>query len=83
MGPDLTVLLPFHPPFEWDVMLGYLALRAIPGVEVVAGSTYRRTVLVDGDPGVIEVTRGGDDHLLLRARFATRRASATPPGGCG
>ena len=50
-------------------MLGYLALRAIPGVEVVAGSTYRRTVVVDGDPGVIEVTRGGDDHLLLRARL--------------
>jgi AraC family transcriptional regulator of adaptative response / DNA-3-methyladenine glycosylase II len=50
-------------------MLGYFALRAIPGVEVVAGGTYRRTVVVDGDPGVIEVSRGGDDHLLLRARL--------------
>jgi AraC family transcriptional regulator, regulatory protein of adaptative response / DNA-3-methyladenine glycosylase II len=69
VGPDLTELLPFRPPLEWDVMLGYLALRAIPGVEVVAGSTYRRTVVVDGDPGVIEVTRGGDDHLRLRARL--------------
>jgi AraC family transcriptional regulator, regulatory protein of adaptative response / DNA-3-methyladenine glycosylase II len=50
-------------------MLGCLALRAIPGVEVVAGGTYGRTVVVDGDPGVIEVARGGDDHLLLRAHL--------------
>jgi AraC family transcriptional regulator of adaptative response / DNA-3-methyladenine glycosylase II len=50
-------------------MLGYFALRAIPGVEVVAGGTYRRTVVVDGDPGVIEVSRGGDDHLLVRGRL--------------
>jgi AraC family transcriptional regulator, regulatory protein of adaptative response / DNA-3-methyladenine glycosylase II len=48
-------------------MLGYLALRAIPGVEAVARGIYRRTVVVDGAPGVIEVARGGDDHLLLRA----------------
>jgi AraC family transcriptional regulator of adaptative response / DNA-3-methyladenine glycosylase II len=57
-------------------MLGYLALRAIPGVEVVAGGSYRRTVVVDGVPGVIEVARGGDDHLLLRARLPHRDALA-------
>jgi AraC family transcriptional regulator of adaptative response / DNA-3-methyladenine glycosylase II len=50
-------------------MLGYFALRAIPGVEVVAGGTYRRTVVVDGAPGVVEVSRGGGDHLLLRAQL--------------
>jgi AraC family transcriptional regulator of adaptative response / DNA-3-methyladenine glycosylase II len=53
-------------------MLGYLALRGIPGVEAVAGRIYRRTVVVDGVPGVIEVARGGDDHLLLRARLSHR-----------
>jgi AraC family transcriptional regulator of adaptative response / DNA-3-methyladenine glycosylase II len=53
-------------------MLGYLARRAIPGVEVVAGGVYRRTVVVDGAPGVVEVARDGDDHLLLRARLAHR-----------
>jgi AraC family transcriptional regulator, regulatory protein of adaptative response / DNA-3-methyladenine glycosylase II len=55
-------------------MLGYLALRAIPGVEVVAGGSYRRTVVVDGVPGMIEVARGGDDNLLLRARLPQRDA---------
>jgi AraC family transcriptional regulator, regulatory protein of adaptative response / DNA-3-methyladenine glycosylase II len=53
-------------------MLGYLALRAIPGVEVVAGGVYRRTVVFDGVPGVIEVASDGDDHLLLRARLPHR-----------
>lgn len=53
-------------------MLDYLALRAIPGVEAVAGGIYRRTVVVDGVPSVIEVARGGDDHLLLRARLSHR-----------
>jgi AraC family transcriptional regulator of adaptative response / DNA-3-methyladenine glycosylase II len=53
-------------------MLGYLALRAIPGVEVVTGGVYRRTVVVDGAPGVIEVASGGVDHLLLRARLRHR-----------
>ncbi len=65
----LALRLPFRPPLDWDVMLGYLALRAIPGVESVRDGTYRRTVEVDGDPGVIEVRRGGDDHLLLRAHL--------------
>jgi AraC family transcriptional regulator, regulatory protein of adaptative response / DNA-3-methyladenine glycosylase II len=55
-------------------MLGYLALRAIPGVEVVSDGTYRRTVTLDGDPGVIEVSRGGDDHMLLRARLRDEEA---------
>jgi AraC family transcriptional regulator, regulatory protein of adaptative response / DNA-3-methyladenine glycosylase II len=69
MGPGLTQLLPFRPPLEWDAMLRYFAARAIPGVEVVAGGAYRRTVVVDGSPGLIEVSRGGDDHVLLRAQL--------------
>ena len=65
----LILRLPFRPPLDWDAMLGYFALRAIPGVEAVADGTYRRTIVVDGDPGVIEVSPGGDDHLLLRAHL--------------
>jgi AraC family transcriptional regulator of adaptative response / DNA-3-methyladenine glycosylase II len=57
-------------------MLGYLALRAIPGVEVVTGGVYRRTVVVDGAPGVIDVASGGVDHLLLRARLPHREGLA-------
>jgi len=65
----LPLRLGFEGPLEWDTMLGYLAARAIAGVEQVDGGVYRRTVLVDGDPGVIEVARGGADHLVLTAHL--------------
>ena len=62
--------LPFAGPLDWDRMLGYFERRAIAGVEHVADDTYRRTITVDGDPGVLEITRGrGADHLLLRAHL--------------
>ena len=50
-------------------MLGYFERRAIAGVEHVDGDAYRRTIVVDGDPGVLEITRGGADHLVLRAHL--------------
>lgn len=54
-GRGLVVKLPYRPPLAWDAMLGFLAARAIPGVESVHGGIYRRTIEVDGEPGTIEV----------------------------
>jgi AraC family transcriptional regulator of adaptative response / DNA-3-methyladenine glycosylase II len=65
----LALRLPFQPPLDWDAMLSYFAARAIAGVEHVEGDTYRRTVLIDGDPGVLELSPSGPDHLLLRAHL--------------
>jgi len=65
----LALRLPFRPPLDWPAMLGYFAARTIAGVEHVSGDTYRRTVLIDGDPGVLELSRGGSDHLVLRTHL--------------
>ncbi len=65
----LTMRLPFQPPFDWDHMAALLADRAVPGVESVSGRVYRRTISLDGAPGVLEVHPGGPDHLLLRAHL--------------
>jgi len=65
----LALRLPFQPPLEWEAMLAYLRARAIAGVESAAGGAYRRTVRVDGDPGVLELAPGGPDHLVLRAHL--------------
>jgi AraC family transcriptional regulator of adaptative response / DNA-3-methyladenine glycosylase II len=62
----LTLRLPYRGPLDWEAMLGYFRVRAIAGVEHVEGHTYRRTVRIDGDPGVIELTRGSPDDLLMR-----------------
>lgn len=63
----LLVRLPFDGALDWPAIASYLGVRAIPGVEHVAGDRYRRTVIVHGNPGVIELFPGdaGDLHLLL------------------
>ena len=65
----LILRLPFQPPLDWEAMIGYLETRAIAGVERVSDGVYRRTVMIDGDPGVLELSLGGHDHLLLRAHL--------------
>ena len=65
----LALRLTFAGPLDWEAMLGYLAARAISGVEHVEAGVYRRTVTVDGDPGAIEVAMGGPDHLRLIAHL--------------
>jgi AraC family transcriptional regulator of adaptative response / DNA-3-methyladenine glycosylase II len=65
----LALRLSFRGPLDWHRLLAYFAARAIPGVEAVSGWTYRRTIVVGGDPGVIELSPGGDDHLLLVAHL--------------
>jgi AraC family transcriptional regulator, regulatory protein of adaptative response / DNA-3-methyladenine glycosylase II len=65
----LTMRLPFEPPFDWDAMAAFFADRAVPGVESVSDRVYRRTISLDGAPGVLEIHPGGADHLLLRAHL--------------
>ena len=42
----ITLSLGYRPPYAWDSLISFLAARAIPGVESVAGDTYRRTVAI-------------------------------------
>jgi AraC family transcriptional regulator, regulatory protein of adaptative response / DNA-3-methyladenine glycosylase II len=65
----LRLRLPFRGPLDWGALVAYFAARAIPGVEHVSGDTYRRTIVIGGDPGVLELFPGGDDHLILRAHL--------------
>lgn len=55
----LTVALGYRPPLDWQFLLDFLQTRAIPGVEMVAGQIYRRTLAVGGrslkDAGWLEV----------------------------
>jgi AraC family transcriptional regulator of adaptative response / DNA-3-methyladenine glycosylase II len=56
--------VPFAEPFSFRSVLGYLAPRAIPGVEVVSGGKYMRVISSCGFPGVIEVSQPGDEPNL-------------------
>ncbi|HJQ83511.1 MAG TPA: AlkA N-terminal domain-containing protein, partial [Candidatus Binatia bacterium] len=52
----MTIRLRYTPPLDWAGLLGFLGPRATPGVEHVAGTVYRRTIEVDGRPGVLAAT---------------------------
>jgi AraC family transcriptional regulator of adaptative response / DNA-3-methyladenine glycosylase II len=75
----IELKVPYAPPFDWPALLAFFGARAIEGVEVLDGETYRRSVRV-GPPGaaapiVLEVS-----HLpalnSLRGRFDVVPAQA-------
>jgi AraC family transcriptional regulator, regulatory protein of adaptative response / DNA-3-methyladenine glycosylase II len=65
----LPLRLPFEGPLDWDALVSYLGARAIPGVECVADGTYRRTIVVNGNPGVLELRLGDHEHVVLVAHL--------------
>ena len=60
----LALRLDYRAPYDWNHVLRFLAARAIPGVEVVSGNSYRRIVHLDGVVGEIEVRRLADRDAL-------------------
>jgi len=63
-------------PYDWQKLLTFFAGRATPGVEQVDGNSYRRTLLINERPRVVEIrpTKSGD---ALHLRFA---GSTAKPG---
>ncbi len=51
----LELNLSYRPPYNWDAMMDFLSVRAIPGIDLVNKKGYRRTVSIDNVSGVIEV----------------------------
>ncbi len=63
----LSLTLPFAPPYDWQAMIRFLSLRAIPGVEHIDDNeAYHRTILIDGVQGTVSV-RPMHDHNKLEA----------------
>jgi AraC family transcriptional regulator of adaptative response / DNA-3-methyladenine glycosylase II len=77
---SLTLRLAARPPFDGRRLLGYLALRALPGVEEVGPATYRRSVGRGDESGVITVELDADHcgvRLTLPARLVPAAAGLT------
>lgn len=49
----LRMTLSYRPPLAWDVLTAFLGSEALPGVEIVAGRRYGRTVRLGGKSGVV------------------------------
>jgi AraC family transcriptional regulator of adaptative response / DNA-3-methyladenine glycosylase II len=75
----ITVTLGFRPPYDLTALLRFFALRAIPGIEHVDGSTIRRTLRagsVATDAGWIEASFS-PAACRVQLRFAASLASAS------
>jgi len=69
----LVLRLAYRPPLDWAHLLGFLAARAVPGVETVADGAYRRTAVLGGRPAVVELR---PDPAHPRALLTIRGAGA-------
>jgi AraC family transcriptional regulator of adaptative response / DNA-3-methyladenine glycosylase II len=67
----VSLLLPYVPPYDWSSLLGFLRLRAIPGVESVGDDgVYRRSIRRGGAAGTLSVAPSPEhDALCVEIRF--------------
>jgi AraC family transcriptional regulator of adaptative response / DNA-3-methyladenine glycosylase II len=75
-GEAVRLSLPYKAPYDWDAMLAFLALRAIPGVERVERGAYERTLGVSGAVGSVRVEPAAKSRLSVSVRFP--KISALP-----
>jgi AraC family transcriptional regulator, regulatory protein of adaptative response / DNA-3-methyladenine glycosylase II len=54
----IRLRLPYRAPIDGNRMFGFLAARAIPGVESVEDGRYRRTLLLPNGTGIMSVGDG-------------------------
>ena len=76
---SLTFVLPYRPPYDWERMLAFFEMRAVPGVETIADGIYRRVVRVDRPTamaGWLEVSHLRERNAL-QLRFTATLAQAT------
>jgi AraC family transcriptional regulator of adaptative response / DNA-3-methyladenine glycosylase II len=68
---ELALRLPFRPPYDFAHLLWFLEKRVIPGVEIVDGTSYRRSFVAAGSPGWLSVSPiDGESALALRVHHA-------------
>jgi AraC family transcriptional regulator of adaptative response / DNA-3-methyladenine glycosylase II len=59
---SLRLRLPYRPPLDWQGMFDWLRARAVPGVAVTDGNTYRRTLRLPRGAGIVTL-EPVDSHI--------------------
>lgn len=78
----VRLTLAYRAPFAWDVLIALLRRRAVPGVELVDGCVFGRTVRLGGHSGFVfayDAAACGPGRRSMRQ--ATRASSAMPGAG--
>ncbi|HEY4443634.1 MAG TPA: AlkA N-terminal domain-containing protein [Steroidobacteraceae bacterium] len=66
---EISLRLSYRPPYDWDHLLGFLASRAILGVENVDARSYARTIRTPTGHAIIQISACEESHALqMRVR---------------
>ena len=64
LAPDISLLLPYRAPYDWNALIRFLKLRAITGLEIVNEDSYSRVIELGDVTGSITVTHVPDQSAL-------------------
>jgi AraC family transcriptional regulator of adaptative response / DNA-3-methyladenine glycosylase II len=76
-GSAVELRLAYQAPYDWAGITGFLAARAIPGVEVVRDGGYARSIALGGEVGSLGV-RPAEKGAALIATIRFPRLAALP-----
>jgi AraC family transcriptional regulator of adaptative response / DNA-3-methyladenine glycosylase II len=76
-SPEVTILLPYRPPYDWAALLEFFRARAIAGLEVVTQDSYSRVIELDDIIGSIHVSHA-PEQTSLRVTVRIPRLAVLP-----
>jgi AraC family transcriptional regulator of adaptative response / DNA-3-methyladenine glycosylase II len=65
----VAVKLGYRPPYDWDAIVAFLRMRAIPGIELVSNGRYARTIASGDGRGILVVEPAERNCLQATVRF--------------
>jgi AraC family transcriptional regulator, regulatory protein of adaptative response / DNA-3-methyladenine glycosylase II len=69
---SLVLRLAYRSPLDWPSLLGWLSLRAVPGIAEVDGRAYQRTLRLPGGSGIARL-EPVDGHIRCTLRLDSLR----------
>ncbi|MBV4476437.1 DNA-3-methyladenine glycosylase family protein [Pseudomonas botevensis] len=72
----MRLRLEYQPPYDWPAMLGFLAARAVTGLETVVDGVYSRSIGLNGLHGCVSLWPSAEDALEVALDFPD--ATAVP-----
>jgi AraC family transcriptional regulator of adaptative response / DNA-3-methyladenine glycosylase II len=70
-APEIALLLPYRPPYDWGAMISFLKARAVGGLEVVDDESYSRVIQLGDTTGTITISHAPKQSALrVIVRFA-------------
>lgn len=78
---SIRLRLPYRPPLATRALFGFLAARAVPGIEESNGDSYRRTLALPHGLGVAEL-QSHDDHIGCTLQLGDMRDLADAEQRC-